>query len=100
MVIGMQRAQRSFGTGRRVAGFRAFGVIGLTGGIGGLVSDMIAAALAIGVAGYGASRGWLLFLKQLRATSIPTSFADGKAGGLHMGCGSLPLSVQHGSTAE
>jgi uncharacterized membrane protein (DUF4010 family) len=52
LLIGMQRgwAQRSFGTGRRVAGFRTFGLIGLIGGIGGLAPDMMAAALAIGVA--------------------------------------------------
>ena len=51
-LIGMQRgwAQRSFGTGHRVAGFRTFGLIGLIGGIGGLAPDMVAAALAIGVA--------------------------------------------------
>ena len=52
LLIGMQRgwAQKSFGTGRRVAGFRTFGLIGLIGGIGGLAPDMMAAALAIGVA--------------------------------------------------
>jgi hypothetical protein len=52
LLIGIQRgwAQRSFGTGRRVAGFRTFGLIGLIGGIGGLAPDMMAAALAIGVA--------------------------------------------------
>lgn len=52
LLIGMQRgwAQRSFGAGRRVAGFRTFGLVGLIGGIGGLVPDMVAAALVIGVA--------------------------------------------------
>ena len=52
LLIGMQRgwAQRSFGTGRRVAGFRTFGLIGLIGGIAGLAPDIVAAAFAIGVA--------------------------------------------------
>ena len=49
LLIGTQRgwAQRTFDTGRRVAGFRTFGLIG---GIGGLAPDTVAAALAIGVA--------------------------------------------------
>ncbi|WP_022684453.1 MgtC/SapB family protein [Sphingobium bisphenolivorans] len=62
LLVGLERGwtQRDFGKGRRVAGFRTFGLIGLLGGIGGLVPDMVAAALGIGTAavltvGYGRS---------------------------------------------
>jgi len=52
LLVGLERGwtQRDFGRGRRVAGFRTFGLIGLLGGIGGLAPDMVAAALGIGVA--------------------------------------------------
>lgn len=52
LLVGLERGwtQRDFGKGRRVAGFRTFGLIGLLGGIGGLAPDMIAAALGVGVA--------------------------------------------------
>lgn len=38
LLVGMERGwtQRDFGKGRRVAGFRTFGLIGLLGGLGGL----------------------------------------------------------------
>lgn len=52
LLVGMERGwtQRNFGKGRRVAGFRTFGLIGLLGGLGGLAPDMVAAALGLGVA--------------------------------------------------
>ncbi len=52
LLVGLERgwAQRDFGQGRRVAGFRTFGLIGLTGGIGGLLPDMVAAVLGLGIA--------------------------------------------------
>ena len=50
LLVGMERGwrQRDFGKGRRVAGFRTFGLIGLLGGLGGLTPDVFAAALALG----------------------------------------------------
>lgn len=42
--------QRALEEGTRVAGFRTFGLIGLTGGIAALVPDLVAAMLALGVA--------------------------------------------------
>lgn len=52
LLVGLERgwAQRDLGKGRRVAGFRTFGLIGLLGGIGGLAPDGMAAAIGIGVA--------------------------------------------------
>lgn len=52
LLVGMERGwtQRSFGAGRRVAGFRTFGLIGLIGGIAGMAPDMVAAILGLGVA--------------------------------------------------
>lgn len=52
LLVGLERGwtQRDYGKGRRVAGFRTFGLIGLLGGIGGLAPDMVAAALTVGVA--------------------------------------------------
>jgi uncharacterized membrane protein (DUF4010 family) len=52
LLVGLERgwSQRDFGKGRRIAGFRTFGLIGLLGGIGGVVPDMIAATLGVGVA--------------------------------------------------
>lgn len=52
LLVGLERGwvQRDFGKGRRVAGFRTFGLMGLLGGIGGLAPDMVAAALGMGVA--------------------------------------------------
>ena len=50
LLVGMERGwtQRDFGKGRRVAGFRTFGLIGLLGGLGGLAPDLVAAALGLG----------------------------------------------------
>ena len=52
LLVGLERgwSQRDFGKGRRVAGFRTFGLMGLLGGLGGLAPDMVAAALGIGTA--------------------------------------------------
>jgi len=52
LLVGLERGwtQRDFGKGRRVAGFRTFGLIGLLGGIGGLAPDLVAATLGFGVA--------------------------------------------------
>lgn len=52
LLVGLERGwtQRDFGKGRRVAGFRTFGLTGLLGGLGGLAPDMVAAALGIGTA--------------------------------------------------
>lgn len=52
LLVGLERGwtQRDFGKGRRVAGFRTFGLIGLLGGLGGLAPQMVAAALGLGVA--------------------------------------------------
>ncbi|MBU3077867.1 MgtC/SapB family protein [Sphingomonas quercus] len=51
LLIGMERgwSQRALAPGRRVAGFRTFGLIGLAGGVAGLAPDMMAAALGLGV---------------------------------------------------
>lgn len=47
LLVGLERGwtQRELGKGRRVAGFRTFGLIGLLGGMGGLAPDIIAATL-------------------------------------------------------
>lgn len=52
LLVGLERGwtQRDFGKGRRVAGFRTFGLIGLLGGLGGIAPDMIAAILGAGIA--------------------------------------------------
>ena len=52
LLVGLERGwtQRDFGAGRRVAGFRTFGLIGLLGGLAGLGPDILAAASALGVA--------------------------------------------------
>jgi uncharacterized membrane protein (DUF4010 family) len=52
LLIGLERgwAQRAFGAGHRVAGFRTFGLVGLAGGIAGLLPDLIAAVLLCAVA--------------------------------------------------
>ena len=52
LLVGMERgwAQRQIARGRRVAGFRTFGLIGLIGGLAGLGPDGIAAVLGLGVA--------------------------------------------------
>ncbi|WP_176595353.1 MULTISPECIES: MgtC/SapB family protein [Sphingobium] len=51
LLVGLERGwtQRELGKGRRVAGFRTFGLIGLLGGMGGLAPDIIAATLGAGV---------------------------------------------------
>jgi len=51
LLVGMERgyAQRELGTGHRATGFRTFGLIGLAGGLAGLMPELIAASLAIGV---------------------------------------------------
>lgn len=51
LLIGMERgwAQKDLGAGRRVAGFRTFGLIGLTGGLAGMAPDIVAAILGLGV---------------------------------------------------
>ena len=53
LLIGLERgwAQRNFEPGRRVAGFRTFGLIGLSGGVAGLMPDLLAAVIALGVVG-------------------------------------------------
>lgn len=52
LLIGLERGwrQRAQDAGTRVAGFRTFGLIGLIGGIAGLASDLVAAALGLGIA--------------------------------------------------
>lgn len=52
LLVGLERGwtQRELGKGRRVAGFRTFGLIGLLGGMGGLAPDIVAATLGMGVA--------------------------------------------------
>lgn len=52
LLVGLERgwAQRDSGKGRRVAGFRTFGLIGLLGGLGGLAPDIVAAVLGAGTA--------------------------------------------------
>lgn len=52
LIVGMERgwAQRAMESGRRVAGFRTFGLIGLAGGLAALAPDSIGAAIGIGVA--------------------------------------------------
>lgn len=51
LLIGLERGwtQREMGAGHRVAGFRTFGLVGFTGGLAGLMPDLIAATLALGV---------------------------------------------------
>lgn len=51
LLVGVQRgyAQRTLEAGRRVAGFRTFGLIGLAGGLAGLAADAVAAVLGAGV---------------------------------------------------
>ncbi|ATE65320.1 MgtC/SapB family protein [Rhizorhabdus dicambivorans] len=51
LLVGLERgwSQRGLGEGRRVAGFRTFGLFGLGGGVAGLAPDIIAAALLLGV---------------------------------------------------
>lgn len=51
LLIGLERgwSQRDLGKGRRVAGFRTFGLLGLAGGLAGLVPDILSATLLLGV---------------------------------------------------
>lgn len=51
LIIGVERgwSLRDRPDGGRVSGVRTFGLIGLTGGIAGLVPDMVAAVVALGV---------------------------------------------------
>jgi uncharacterized membrane protein (DUF4010 family) len=51
LLVGMERgyAQRDLGEGRRAAGFRTFGLIGLAGGLSALAPDIVAAVMALGV---------------------------------------------------
>lgn len=51
LLVGMERgfAQRAFGSGRRVTGFRTFGLIGLAGGLAALTPDFVAGIIALGV---------------------------------------------------
>jgi len=60
LLVGMERgwAQRAQVAGSRVAGLRTFGLVGLTGGLGALLPDIIGAALAAGVAAVFAVGYW------------------------------------------
>ena len=51
LLIGLERgwSQRDLGKGRRVAGFRTFGLLGLAGGLAGLVPDILSVTLLVGV---------------------------------------------------
>ena len=51
LLVGLERGwtQRDVAVGRRVAGFRTFGLIGLGGGLAGVLPDAVAAALCIGI---------------------------------------------------
>lgn len=51
LLVGLERgwSQRSLGKGQRIAGFRTFGLLGLLGGVAGLVPDIVAAVLLLGV---------------------------------------------------
>jgi uncharacterized membrane protein (DUF4010 family) len=51
LLVGMERgyALREIGKGRRAAGFRTFGLIGLAGGLAALAPDLVAAVIALGV---------------------------------------------------
>nr|WP_250890173.1 MgtC/SapB family protein [Sphingobium nicotianae] len=53
LLIGLERgwAQRERESGHRVAGFRTFGIISLTGGVAALMPDLLAAMIALGVVG-------------------------------------------------
>lgn len=53
LIIGVERgwSLRGMPDGGRVSGVRTFGLIGLTGGIAGLIPDLLAAVLALGVVG-------------------------------------------------
>lgn len=50
LLIGLERGwtQRAQADGTRVAGFRTFGLLGLIGGIGGLLPDLVGGVLALG----------------------------------------------------
>lgn len=51
LLVGLERgwAQRALGRGHRVAGFRTFGLIGFAGGVAGLMPDLLAAIILLGV---------------------------------------------------
>lgn len=53
LLIGLERGwtQRLLPPGHRVAGFRTFGLIGFVGGLAGLMPDLLAAVIALGVLG-------------------------------------------------
>jgi uncharacterized membrane protein (DUF4010 family) len=53
LLIGLERGwtQRALAAGHRVAGFRTFGLIGFTGGVAGLLPDLLAAIVALGIIG-------------------------------------------------
>jgi hypothetical protein len=51
LLVGLERgwAQRQLEAGHRVAGFRTFGLIGFTGGVAGLLPDLLTAIVMLGV---------------------------------------------------
>jgi uncharacterized membrane protein (DUF4010 family) len=51
LLIGLERgwAQRQLAAGHRVAGFRTFGLLGFAGGVAGLLPDLLAAMIALGI---------------------------------------------------
>lgn len=73
LLIGLERgwSQRDLGTGRRVAGFRTFGLIGLAGGLSGLGPDLLAAAVAMGV-GATLTVGYALAARDDRLSATTT----------------------------
>jgi uncharacterized membrane protein (DUF4010 family) len=73
LLVGLERGwtQRDHAPGHRVAGFRTFGLIGLTGGIAALLPDIMTAVVGVGVMG-ALIIGYRASLKEdrLSATSI------------------------------
>lgn len=100
LLIGLERgwAQRHLEAGHRVAGFRTFSLVGFTGGVAGLLPDLIAATIALGIIaalliGFAASvregqssatnmiAAMLTFLIGITAVRLSPSIALAAAGG-------------------
>ena len=83
LLVGLERGwkQREFAEGRRIAGFRTFGLLGLGGGLGALMPDLVAATIFLGISlilaiGYA----WEASESRLSATTVVAALLTCGAG--------------------